>query len=334
MYIPVEPEAPVSDLGRFIYFLYGPPKVGKSTLASEFPGVYFADVEKGLKSLSVRKSSINGWLHFLDFLSNLSRVKAAWSAYDAKDREAWAAACTKPLANRTGDPRIPKDSTLETLYGYDPEVPKAPVHERPRCVAVDTIDRLFQHCMEYVLDELGIDHPSDAEWGKGWAMLSEEFARPFNQALDWLDLGMIFISHAQTRKVKVRRMEHDMTMPTLGNQPKKIIMRMADVVLYCEYGVREDERWLICQPSATLMAGDRTRTLPPKVEMSYDALQDAFNKGMTLRSGTRPGWSREVYDEEEDAPEIPSDFRQSNNGDTASTETKPEETDGVATSAA
>jgi len=56
--------------------IYGSPKIGKSTIASEFPGAIFADFENGLKFLDVESHLIKSWNggekdSFLTFCKNL-----------------------------------------------------------------------------------------------------------------------------------------------------------------------------------------------------------------------------------------------------------------------
>lgn len=62
--LPTERTVPNSELSNKIILLYGKPKVGKSTLASKFPGAVFAATEPGLKYLSVHQTPIADWLGF------------------------------------------------------------------------------------------------------------------------------------------------------------------------------------------------------------------------------------------------------------------------------
>lgn len=66
-------EDPVVKLTHFqdgLVTLYGPPKLGKSTLASCIPGAYFCDVEDGLGYLDVRAQRVSTWLSFLAFVED------------------------------------------------------------------------------------------------------------------------------------------------------------------------------------------------------------------------------------------------------------------------
>lgn len=52
---------------------YGPPKIGKSTLWSKIPGVYFLPTEPGYKALKVRKTYIPNWPTFTKFVRVMPR---------------------------------------------------------------------------------------------------------------------------------------------------------------------------------------------------------------------------------------------------------------------
>lgn len=58
-----------------IILLYGPPKIGKSTLAQYLEGVYFLPTEPGYKWLRARKSYINNWATFRAFVQKMEKSK-------------------------------------------------------------------------------------------------------------------------------------------------------------------------------------------------------------------------------------------------------------------
>ena len=63
--LPKEKTAPKENLGDFVFLLYGPPKIGKSTLASKFDKPLFLATEAGLNSLESYQVPVATWEDFL-----------------------------------------------------------------------------------------------------------------------------------------------------------------------------------------------------------------------------------------------------------------------------
>lgn len=71
----IEEEASVEG-GSFqdhLSLIYGAPKIGKSTLCSLFPDVYFLPTEPGYKALKIRKTYIPNWVTFTKFITTMER---------------------------------------------------------------------------------------------------------------------------------------------------------------------------------------------------------------------------------------------------------------------
>lgn len=64
--LPVARSQIQNDLSTKSMLLYGPPKIGKSTFASKFPGALFFECEPGLNSLEVFKVPTYNWLDLLE----------------------------------------------------------------------------------------------------------------------------------------------------------------------------------------------------------------------------------------------------------------------------
>lgn len=64
--LPKEKTVPSRDLTAKTTLLYGPPKIGKSSLASKFPGAIFLECEPGLNELEVFKIPTYSWDAFKD----------------------------------------------------------------------------------------------------------------------------------------------------------------------------------------------------------------------------------------------------------------------------
>lgn len=69
--LPKEPTVPKSELSDFNTIIYGPPKIGKTTLASRFPGAVFLATEDGQNAIECFRVLINTWDNFLDACGEL-----------------------------------------------------------------------------------------------------------------------------------------------------------------------------------------------------------------------------------------------------------------------
>ena len=68
-----EPSQIETDPSRYIMTIYGDPKVGKTTLASQIPDAYFIATEAGQKFVKVFKSEPKDWEDVLEIVNLLSK---------------------------------------------------------------------------------------------------------------------------------------------------------------------------------------------------------------------------------------------------------------------
>lgn len=66
--LPASRRAPAQKIDGGMIWLYGPPKIGKTTFANQFPGMWFIATEKGHNWIETREPlNIETWEHFLSF---------------------------------------------------------------------------------------------------------------------------------------------------------------------------------------------------------------------------------------------------------------------------
>jgi len=217
---------------------YGPPKIGKSTLFSLFPGAYFLATEPGYKSLNVRKTDLTG----KDGVSMWNKFRAVVDSARAK-------------------PQAIQDVSMWVI---------------------DTVTNLSKACMDWTCDQAGVTHPSDQEWGKGWAAYADEFMEQI-LSLASLGKGIAFIAHQSTMEVVSRRMKVTKEAPDLPQTTYRIVNNMSDVILqmgYVKQGKVAEElgelRCLYTKPSEVRDAGDRTGKLPDVIKFRKES--DAARK--------------------------------------------------------
>jgi hypothetical protein len=209
---------PKNRLEDYSVLLYGPPKIGKSTLASEWPkAIFLATETKGLKAMAVHAIKISNW----------SQFRAAIS-----------------MAISSGK--------------YETAI-------------VDTLDVAFQYCSDYCCKKFGFEHPSDEEWGKGWDILSKEWWKEIIRLYN-SKLTCIFVSHSKTVEIRSRfgtTSKTEMTLPYTG---RRVLIPLVDIIMCMKpktvvkgHGHTTEKRVVICRPTESVEAGDRTDRLPAEI---------------------------------------------------------------------
>ena len=123
-------------------------------------------------------------------------------------------------------------------------------------VVIDTADMMYRLCFDFVCKRMGIDHPSDEAYGKGWEAVRQEMNLTFNK-LGALGKGIILISHSKEAEVKKRDgTSHHLIVPALSGQARDIIEPLVDIWGYYHYD--GDARFLQIQGDDQVSAGHRT----------------------------------------------------------------------------
>jgi hypothetical protein len=182
---------------------FGDKKIGKTSLAAQFPDALFLMTEPGARALPVYQISILDWRMFRDTLK-----------------------------------------LLRTSEG-----------QRFKTIVVDTVDLLFKMAETFACQKLGIAHPSEEDWGRGWSAVRDEFTAQMQVLLN-IGKGVILISHATEREIKTRSgTKYDRIQPTMSNQARDIVEGMVDIWAYYTY--EGTQRVLQIRGDEHIMAGNR-----------------------------------------------------------------------------
>ena len=143
-------------------------------------------------------------------------------------------------------------------------------------VVVDTTDEAFRFCQDYTMKLHKIKHPSEMDFGAGWALLADEW-RLRVAKLCSLGMSVIFISHAKDVKVEQRVGSITKTVPTLTGQAGKFLMGFCDFILFATFD-EQGNRVMRTQPSEFYDAGQRLPQfpLPDPMELSASDLAEAL----------------------------------------------------------
>jgi len=107
-------------------------------------------------------------------------------------------------------------------------------------VIIDTVDNAYKFCTDSILKKFKIEHESDLGYGKGYAIVNNEFQRVLTK-LAFLPYGLFLVSHAKEIEVETRTGKYTRIVPTLPDKARKIVLGMVDMVLYCDLEVTVGE---------------------------------------------------------------------------------------------
>ncbi len=114
---------------------------------------------------------------------------------------------------------------------------------------------------------------------KGYALAKKEFDETLRK-IPQMGYGLVMISHAQDKTFKDENgEEYNQIVPTLANQPRLVVDRMSDIILYAH--PMEDEEGNTktigyMRGTPRFVAGSRFKYTPDWIEFSYNNLVNAI----------------------------------------------------------
>ncbi len=163
--------------------------------------------------------------------------------------------------------------------------------KRFRTVVIDTVDIAYDMCLDYVVENLGIEYPGEdsegrEDYGKSWRAVKKEFISVVQRIIR-TGRGVIFISHANTSTVKTRGGDKwDRIYPSMSKQARQTVEALVDMFFYADYAKDSSNktiRVLMTEGDETVWAGHRETaggSLPPLIPLqktgSYEVFVKAF----------------------------------------------------------
>ncbi len=159
-----------------------------------------------------------------------------------------------------------------------------------KTIVLDTVDNAYRMCADYICAKFKVDHQSDLAYGKGYALVNNEFHRVLNK-LALLPYGLFLVSHSVEREFETRTGKVTRIVPTLPEKARQIVLGMVDMILFCdlETSAGEDGKTVVrrvmrTKPSAQYEAGDRTGRLPEVIDLDYTTFLAAFTAGSPAKA--------------------------------------------------
>jgi len=149
-----------------------------------------------------------------------------------------------------------------------------------KCLAIDTVDILWNWCTDYICKMNDITHPSELGFGKGYQAISSEFSRVCNK-LGQMGIGFIFVSHKKEYEAQIGPRKETMTSTTLTAGAKKFIHGFVDYIWYFTQTF-EGERYILTDKSDNIVAGSRGikdgEQLPLKMPMDVEFIKNKLEE--------------------------------------------------------
>lgn len=124
-------------------------------------------------------------------------------------------------------------------------------------VVIDGVDIMYQMCMKHVCAEMGIDHPADGTYGKGWDGVKREFSDAVDRLLK-LPCGVAFIAHSTHKEIELRDGRTiERMVPAMSKQADSIVNGKVDG-WFC-YDYVGEQRVLVVSGRENVNAGHRIR---------------------------------------------------------------------------
>lgn len=160
---PDEINVPPNNLLEYTTCLYGTKGIGKTTLASSFPGYVVIMTEPLRKNLKIRQAALpcNDYENIVD-----NGAQDSWPVFKQMIEEAVS------------------DDTVQGL-------------------AIDTVDRLYEACLAHHCVEENVRHPGEMnDFGALWSIIKNDFEQTLNSIRE-NNLGLLLISHAKEDDIEL-----------------------------------------------------------------------------------------------------------------------------------
>ncbi len=166
---------------------------------------------------------------------------------------------------------------------YLKQLNKPELKEKFKTVTIDTLSIAWSLCEAYICSTQGVDAISDIPWGRGYALLKDEFSDALRQ-ISMMGYGIILITHA---KIKTEKIDDDTVIetmtPNIPDRAQDVVNALVDIIGCIKVIPHSDgtaERTLITRSTPYITAGSRLRYLPPEIPFGYNELIAAMNEAI------------------------------------------------------
>lgn len=168
-----------------------------------------------------------------------------------------------------------------------------------KTIVVDLVEDTYEHCRLYVFQKLGIEHESEAGYGKGYDAVKTEFLTVMKRLLT-LPYNIVLISHEDTTK-NITRKTGDQITAIKPNLSEKTALKLAGMVDIVARVVSDgDSRTLQFKSDDVVFGGGRLQLTEKVIPLSYAELERIYES----QSGKKVVETPKVSEEPKEEPKI------------------------------
>ena len=220
-------------------YLYGAPMGGKTTFASGFPEPLILNTDGNIQYVDSPYIAIRDQVRMN---GRIKETKFAWTIF--------------------------KEAVDEVIAGQ----------HTFKTIVIDLIEDVYEACRVYMYDKLGIEHESDAGYGKGYDMIKTEFLTTMKRIIN-SDYNIVLLSHDKIEEVKLRN-GTSITSFTVNLQ-EKIAKKLAGMVDITARVVLDDNnnRFLDFTYNDYVFGGNRIGLKETKIPLNVEEFRKVFLGG-------------------------------------------------------
>lgn len=138
-----------------------------------------------------------------------------------------------------------------------------------KTIVLDLMEDTYQYCRQHTLAKAGYTHETDGGFGKGWALVDDEFIPTIKRFLNLNYENLILISHEVTNDLTDKRGTKVNTSEP--NLREKMALKVAGMVDFTGRFITEGEdRQITIRPDPTVFGGGRAGFIGQTVKATYE----------------------------------------------------------------
>lgn len=239
MILPENKRRDINKISKKVIWLYGAPFSGKTYLANKFEDPLMLNTDGNIKFVDAP------YLFIRDEVSVEGRI--------AKRKPAW------EVFKEAVEELEKKQNDFKTIV-------------------VDLLEDTYEHCRAYKYAEMGVEHESDAGFGKGYDIIRKEFLDTIKRLTNLDYENIILISHEDSSK-NITKRNGDSTTTIRPNLQEKLASKVAGMVDIVARVVADgDNRVLSFKNNEFIFGGGRLNVKGQDIPLSYEELMKVYDE--------------------------------------------------------